>query len=309
MSDFSSIYAGTIGHNASFSHVEAEMFDRIDQPWLMGILNVTPDSFSDGGRYLTIDAALRQAERMVLDGARILDIGGESTRPGASPVAPAAQIARVVPVIYALRQRIPKEIWLSIDTCSSEVARAALEHGAGIINDVSAGLGDPEMLALAAQQRAAIVLMHMQGTPRTMQDQPHYDDVVADVSAFLRQRIDAALQAGVPRDAIAIDPGIGFGKRRLDNLQLLAALPQFCALGYPVLLGTSRKRFMGALCQIDDPCALMPATVATTALGVMAGVKVFRVHDVAANRQALEVAWAIRQAGRSLNTLNEASKP
>lgn len=272
------------------------MFQQIDQPWLMGILNITPDSFSDGGRYLSRDAALRQAERLVAEGARIIDLGGESTRPGALPVAANEQIARVVPVIRALRAQLPDDIWLSIDTRSSEVARAALEHGASIINDVSAGRDDPGMLPLAAQSRAAIVLMHMQGTPRTMQDAPHYDDVVAEVSAFLQQRIDAALQAGVPRDHIAIDPGIGFGKRRQDNLRLLAALPQLCALGYPVLLGTSRKRFMGALCQIDDPCALMPATVATTALGVMAGVKIFRVHDVAANRQALAVAWAIRQA-------------
>jgi len=257
---------------------------------------------------LTIDDALRQAECMVLEGARMLDIGGESTRPGALPVTPAEQMARVIPVIHALRQRLPDDIGISIDTCSSEVARAALEHGACLINDISAGLGDPKMLPLAAHRGAAIVLMHMQGTPRTMQDQPHYDDVVTEVSAFLQQRIDAALQAGVPRQAIAIDPGIGFGKRRVDNLQLLAALPRFCALGYPVLLGTSRKRFMGALCQIEDPCALVPATVATTALGVMAGVKLFRVHDVAANRQALEVAWAIRQAETSLNTLNDVSK-
>lgn len=283
------------------------MFQQIDQPWLMGILNITPDSFSDGGRYLTRDAALRQAERLVAEGARIIDLGGESTRPGALPVAANEQIARVVPVIRALRAQLPDDIWLSIDTRSSEVARAALEHGASLINDVSAGCDDPGMLPLAAQCRAAIVLMHMQGTPRTMQDAPHYDDVVAEVSAFLQQRIDAALQAGVARDHIAIDPGIGFGKRRQDNLHLLAALPRLCALGYPVLLGTSRKRFMGAICQIDNPCALMPATVATTALGVMAGVKIFRVHDVAANRQALEVAWAIHQASQSLHKYGEGS--
>ncbi|MDT4331616.1 dihydropteroate synthase [Methylomonas sp. MS20] len=271
------------------------MFHANAKPRLMGILNVTPDSFSDGGRFTGLAAAIRQAETMLEEGADIIDIGGESTRPGSEPVSADEQIRRVVPAIGAIA-KLGRPVTISIDTMLAPVAAAALDAGAEWINDVSGGLGDPCMLDLAAERGASIILMHMQGTPKTMQDAPHYQDVVGEVETFLKQRVDAALAAGIPRENIAIDPGIGFGKRKQDNLALLAHLDRFVALGWPVLLGTSRKRFMGGICNVEQPAELVTATAVTTALGVMAGVQLFRVHDVKANRQALDVAWAIKQA-------------
>lgn len=271
------------------------MFQPIDKPQLMGILNVTPDSFSDGGKFTGVAAAIRQAEKMIAEGADIIDVGGESTRPGSDPVSADEQIRRVVPAIAAIKSINP-EVKVSIDTTLSRVAAAALDAGASIINDISAGLGDSAMLAFAAKAQVPIILMHMQGIPKTMQNQPYYDDVLAEVIAALRQRIGEALAAGVLPENIAIDPGIGFGKRTQDNIGLLAHLNSFVELGYPVLLGTSRKRFMGSLCNVSQPDELVTATAVTTALGVMAGVQMFRVHDVKANRQAADVAWAIKQA-------------
>ncbi|GAB6140054.1 dihydropteroate synthase [Methylosoma difficile] len=264
------------------------------KPLLMGILNVTPDSFSDGGRYNSVSSALQQAEKMVAEGADILDIGGESTRPGSDPVDPAEQIRRVIPVITAIRSHLPKTVQLSIDTTSSEVAEAALEAGVNIINDVSAGNDDAAILALAAQADVPVILMHSLGAPKTMQDNPHYDDVVQEVLEALLLRVNTAQAVGIQADKIIIDPGIGFGKRKQDNLALLAHLEQLVGLGYMVLLGTSRKRFMGSICQVDNPAQLVTATAVTTALGVLSGVRIFRVHDVLENRQALEVAWAIK---------------
>ncbi|QWF71224.1 dihydropteroate synthase [Methylomonas paludis] len=264
-------------------------------PQIMGILNVTPDSFSDGGRYCSLTAALNQAENMIAEGADLIDVGGESTRPGSSPVPAEEQIRRVIPVITALRTLHPN-ISISIDTTLSTVADAAILAGARIINDVSAGLGDARMLEFAAASRTPIILMHAQGTPQTMQDNPYYADVVVEVKSTLQLRVTAALSAGVKPENILLDPGIGFGKRRQDNIDLLAHLAQFVALGFPVLLGTSRKRFMGNLLKLTDPGELVTATAVTTALGVMAGVQMFRVHDVKANRQAADVAWAIKQA-------------
>jgi len=270
------------------------MFKR-QAPQIMGILNVTPDSFSDGGRYGEINAALRQAEMMIDEGADILDIGGESTRPGSDPVLGEEQIRRVIPVIKAIHERHPK-LPISIDTTLSQVAEAALGAGASIVNDISGGSGDPNMLTMIAEAGAPIILMHMQGTPKTMQDNPYYADVITEVTDALRNCIDTALMAGVKPENLAIDPGIGFGKRKQDNIDLLAHLNRFVELGYPVLLGTSRKRFMGSICNVSEPCELVTATAVTTALGVMAGVQMFRVHDVKANRQAADVAWAIKQA-------------
>lgn len=271
------------------------MFSRNAAPQIMGILNVTPDSFSDGGRYSTIDAAMRQVEIMLEEGVDIIDVGGESTRPGSSPVSAAEQINRVVPIIAAIQAGFPG-LTISIDTCLSSVAEAALQAGATIINDVSAGMADAKMLPFAARCAMPIILMHMQGTPKTMQDNPHYQDAVSDIKIALQQRIDAALNAGIQPENIAIDPGIGFGKRTQDNIDLLAHLHQFVAMGFPVLLGTSRKRFMGSICPVSQPYELVTATAVTTALGVMAGVTMFRVHDVKVNRQAADVAWAIKQA-------------
>ena len=263
------------------------------RPLLMGILNVTPDSFSDGGQFVELDAACIAAERMVAEGADIIDIGGESTRPGAHSVDAATQIARVLPVVAALVKRLPAHIAISIDTRSAEVARALLGAGARIINDVAAG-NDAGMFEAVAEHGGAIVLMHMQGTPATMQQAPHYENVVTEVAAFLRARAAAAQAAGIPQDNIALDPGIGFGKTRVHNLRLLGALAELVACDYAVLLGTSRKRFMGAICGETNPRELLGASCATTALGVAAGVKLLRVHDVKANRQAADVAWAIR---------------
>lgn len=261
----------------------------------MGILNVTPDSFSDGGKFNHVDAAVRQVGQMLAEGADIIDIGGESTRPGSDPVSSDEQIQRVIPVIQEIRKQFANEFMISIDTTLSTVAEAALDAGANLINDVSAGQDDPDILALAAKRSAPIILMHKLGTPKTMQDDPYYVDVVTETIDFLKSRIAVALQAGIKEDNILIDPGIGFGKRKQDNLDLLANLDKLVALGFPVLLGTSRKRFMGAICNVTEPSELVTATAVTTALGVMAGVTVFRVHDVKENRQAADVAWAIKQ--------------
>ena len=275
------------------------MFAAFEKPLIMGILNVTPDSFSDGGKYNTMSAAVEQAEKMLADGADIIDIGGESTRPGSEPVPALEQIRRVVPVIEAIK-KLSSGLAISIDTTLSEVAEAALRAGADMINDVSGGTGDPKILTLTARLDAPIVLMHSKGAPKTMQDNPCYQDVVGEVLGALQVRVEAALQAGIKRERIIVDPGIGFGKRRQDNLDLLAHLDVIVGLGYPVLLGTSRKRFMGSLCNIQEPAELVTATAVTTALGVMAGVKLFRVHDVMENRQAADVAWAIRQSRKGL---------
>ncbi|MEQ8663757.1 MAG: dihydropteroate synthase [Gammaproteobacteria bacterium] len=272
------------------------MFDtlrRDGRPLIMGILNVTPDSFSDGGLHVDLGAACAHAERMVLDGADLVDVGGESTRPGAAPLAPGEERARVVPVIEQLARTLPATVVLSIDTRNPAVADAALAAGARIVNDVS-GARAPGMLETIARHQAGVVLMHMQGTPATMQRAPRYDDVVTEVRDYLLARAAAATAHGIPPGAIALDPGIGFGKTREHNLRLLAALTRFTATGYPVLLGTSRKRFMGAICAETVPGELVGATCATTALGVQAGVRLFRVHDVKPNRQAADVAWACR---------------
>ncbi len=266
--------------------------NALQPPWIMGILNVTPDSFSDGGRYLDIEAAVAQGLTMRDQGADIIDLGAESTRPGSQPVPAAEQERRVLDVIRRLREQIPPTVPFSIDTTSAQVAEAALNAGANWINDTSAGCDDPEMLSLAAERGAPIVLMHRRS--HDMQAAPQYTDVVREVIGHLADRVEAALAAGVAAEQILLDPGIGFGKRLEHNLALMAGLGELVDLGFPVLLGTSRKRFLGTVCGGLEPSALMPATSATTAIGVMAGVQVFRVHDVAGNRQAADVAWAVR---------------
>jgi dihydropteroate synthase len=263
---------------------------------IMGILNATPDSFSDGGLHFQRDEAVAKGLSMAEEGADIIDVGGESTRPGSNPVSGEEQLARVVPVIRELRLGLPERVLISVDTTLCTVAAAALDAGADFINDISAGRDDPGMLPLAAARRVPIVLMHMQGVPKTMQDSPSYQDVVSEVMDFLVERARLGEAAGIPREHIILDPGIGFGKRRDDNLTLLAHMDRFAASGYKILLGTSRKRFMGAVCHESEPQHLVAATVATTALGVGAGVRLFRVHDVRENRQAADVAHAICQA-------------
>jgi len=260
-------------------------------PLIMGILNVTPDSFSDGGQYLKPDIAIQRAQEMIEQGASIIDIGGESTRPGSEPVSAAAQLARVIPVIDGLRTNLANDIHLSIDARDPEVAERAIAAGATMINDISGGKST-EMLSLAATHSVPIVLMHMQGSPQSMQIEPKYFDVVREVGEFLSASAEQAVAAGVSSANIILDPGIGFGKTKFHNLEILRHLQDFVAFGYPVMLGTSRKRFMGAICKETVFKELVGATCATTVIGVRAGVKIFRVHDVRENRQAMEVALA-----------------
>lgn len=271
---------------------------NLDRPIIMGILNLTPDSFSDGGKFKDIAAAVQHATTMVEEGADIIDVGGESTRPGSQRVNADEQINRVIPVIKQLHQKLPDNIKISIDTTLSTVAQAALEAGATIINDISAGRDDPEIMQLVAENGCLYIIMHMQGTPATMQDNPIYKDVIEEIKNFLLQRSEEAQKAGIEKENIILDPGIGFGKTIEHNLELIANLQQFVDTGYPVLLGASRKRFIGSICGDRSPSELTVATCATTAIGVIAGVKLFRVHDVRPNRQAADVAWAIKNQSR-----------
>jgi len=268
-------------------------------PRLMGILTLTPDSFSDGGRYLAPDRALAHGLRMAEEGADIIDVGGESTRPGAERVPAAEQCRRVLEVIRALRARLPDGVRISIDTSLGEVAAAAVRAGADMLNDVSAGRDDPGIFALAAERGLPLVLMHMRGTPRTMQEAPRYDDVVEEVREFLLGRVQAAVDAGVPEEQLVLDPGIGFGKTVEHNLALLRGLRRLTTLDCPLLLGASRKRFMQAACGTAAGAELVGATCATTALGVWQDVRIFRVHDVCANRQAAALSWRLRQRAAS----------
>jgi len=259
----------------------------------MGVLNVTPDSFSDGGRFIAPDQAIAQVERMVAEGAGILDIGAESTRPGSRAVAPAEQIQRLQTI---LPRAVKLGAIVSIDTTSAEVARFALDAGAGIINDVSAGRDDPDMLPLAARRGTPVVLMHMLGRPRTMQADPRYDDVLAEVRQFLAGRLAAAAQAGLPRGKCIVDPGIGFGKRLEHNLALLAGVGKLACLGCPILVGPSRKRFIGELTGVQDASCRLGGTLAACIEAWRRGAAILRVHDVGPLAEALKVASAIRRA-------------
>lgn len=254
----------------------------------MGVVNVTPDSFSDGGRFLDPGAALIHARRLIADGADILDIGGESTRPGAEPVSGAEEIARVIPLIAAIRTE--SAIPISVDTMKPAVARAAVAAGATMWNDVAALRWSDDSLATAAELGCDVVLMHMLGEPRTMQDDPRYDDVVGEVTAFLAERAQAALDGGVARERIWLDPGIGFGKTLAHNLALLANLESLVALGFPVVLGASRKRFIAAIDRNADDNRL-GGSLAVALAASSAGVAAVRVHDVHETVQALSV-WA-----------------
>jgi len=260
---------------------------------VMGILNITPDSFSDGGDFIDTETAVKHALKMAEDGAAIIDIGGESTRPGAKPVPPQVQIKRVIPVIKQLVGKV--DIPLSIDTRNYDVAKQAVEAGAEIINDVTAG-DEREILELAAQSGCGIILMHMQGIPQTMQDNPVYDDVVEDIYRFLIKRAAKAEDTGVPKDKIFIDPGIGFGKTFEDNLILLKNIGKFVDSGYPVLVGTSRKGFLGKITGKKDPKQRIFGTAATVAYCVQKGVSVVRVHDVPQMLDVVKTASAISRA-------------
>ena len=257
----------------------------------MGVVNVTPDSFSDGGEFLDADAAIAHGTELAAEGAAILDIGGESTRPGADPVPEDEELRRTIPVVEGLAAE--NTGWeISIDTTKSVVAEAALEAGASIVNDVSALRFDPAMAGLVADRGATCCLMHMLGEPRTMQSDPRYDEVVSDVKAFLEERLAFAVGEGVPEDRVWLDPGIGFGKTVDHNLELLRRLDEIVAIGRPVVVGTSRKSFLGKLAGGRDESERLAGTIATNVIALERGASVFRVHDVAQNMDALRVAAA-----------------
>ncbi len=263
-------------------------------PLIMGILNVTPDSFSDGGRYVSTRDAVARGLEMIDEGADIIDIGGESTRPGSERVDAVEQKRRVLDVISALSQEISSDVLISIDTTLSDVAEAALDAGAGFVNDVTGGTDDAALMELVAERNVPYCIMHMQGRPDNMQDNPNYQNAAKEVKEFLVTQALKMQDLGLSTNNIILDPGIGFGKRTQHNLELLKQLNQICETDYAVLLGTSRKRFMGEISAAEDPAQRMPATCATTALGVEAGARIFRVHDVWQNRQAADVSYAIK---------------
>ncbi|MCX7993426.1 MAG: dihydropteroate synthase [Fimbriimonadales bacterium] len=264
---------------------------------VMGVLNTTPDSFYDGGRYASLNAALARVEQMLTEGADILDIGGESTRPGSQPVPEEEEIRRVIPLIETLLTRFPDAI-VSVDTTKSRVAQLALQAGACIVNDISGATFDPYMLDIIAQANALVVLMHIQGTPQTMQLNPTYDDVVAEVKATLYAHARRAMDAGVLPEHIWLDPGIGFGKTVEHNLLLLRGLPELATLGFPILIGTSRKSFVGHILGGLPPEERLEGTLATLALAVAWGADIVRVHDVKEAVRAVKVADALCRTTR-----------
>ena len=260
----------------------------------MGILNVTPDSFSDGGRHRSTSAALRHAREMIAEGADLIDVGGESTRPGADPVPEGEELTRVIPVIRALREET--NLPLSIDTTKARVAEEALGAGASIVNDVSGGRADRRMLEVVAAAGAGIVLMHRRGTPRTMQIRPRYRDVVEEVRRFLGARARKARQAGIPAGSISVDPGIGFGKTLRHNLELLRGIGRLADLGHPVLVGASRKSFLGTILGGAPVEGRLEASIAAAIAAVSAGARIVRVHDVGPTVRALRIVEAIGEA-------------
>jgi dihydropteroate synthase len=271
----------------------------IDRPFVLGILNVTPDSFSDGGRFDSFDAAITHARDMLEQGADAIDVGGESTRPqGATVVSVDEEMRRVIPILRALRAAFEGAL-ISVDTTKSEVAATAIRAGADIINDVSGFRLDPRMGEIAAAHGAGVVLMHSRGSVAEMGTYTHatYRDVVAEVIAELQESVDRAVAAGVRREAIVLDPGIGFAKRSEHSLRVLNELPRVAALGFPVLVGVSRKRFVGELARVQTTDQRVAGTVGANVAALIRGARLFRVHDVAPNRQALDVAWGVVQSG------------
>ena len=260
--------------------------------WLvMGILNVTPDSFHDGGRYFRQDAAVSHAREMAAAGAGVIDVGGESTRPGSKPVAAEEELNRVIPVIETIAPEVGVPV--SIDTSKAEVASQALKAGAKMINDVTALRGDPDMAGVAAAAGCPVCLMHMLGEPRTMQENPHYEDVIGDIASFLGERVEFAVSQGIKRENLIIDPGIGFGKTLEHNLEILRRLDEFLNLGLPLMIGASSKGFIGKVTGEVDTKKRLAGTLATTIVAFEKGARIFRVHDVAENYQALKLTEAI----------------
>jgi dihydropteroate synthase len=267
---------------------------QVPDPVLMGILNVTPDSFSDGGEFFGVKPAVVQAEKMLDEGAHIIDLGGESTRPGSDPVSPEEELRRVLPVVRGILESRP-ETKISIDTYRASTAEAALDAGARVVNDVTALRGDSRMAGLVAERGCPVVLMHMLGEPKSMQRDPRYENVVREVRDFLVSRVEYAISAGVREENVILDPGIGFGKTLRHNLELLNGLNVFVELGFFVLVGASRKSFLGKILGSDATGDRLFGTVATNVIAYERGATLFRVHDIRANKEALEVAAAVRR--------------
>ncbi len=274
--------------------IRNQVLDFTRKPFVMGILNVTPDSFSDGGRYFNQEHAVKQALLMEKQGADIIDVGGESTRPGSDPVSLEEELRRVIPVIQAIRQR--SEVLISVDTNKAIVAEQALQAGADIVNDVSAARFDPDMAAVVKNYNCPLVIMHMKGKPKNMQQEPYYDDVVAEIYHFFEERLQALTALGI--DRLILDPGIGFGKRVSDNLEIIRSLATFNPLGYPLLIGLSRKSFIGKLLnrEVEDRLA---GTIAANLLAVQNGAHILRVHDVPQTMDLLHM-WQAIQKGKIL---------
>jgi dihydropteroate synthase len=269
-------------------------FELGQRTWLVGVVNVTPDSFFDGGLYFEPARAIDRALALAAEGADIIDIGGESSRPGSNPIPAKEEKKRILPVVEVLKQK--NSVLISVDTTKAEVAEAALAAGADIINDISAGRFDPRMLPIAARSGAAVILMHMKGTPRTMQIAPHYDDVLGEVKAFLSERLEAAESCGLPRESILLDPGIGFGKQLDHNLILLNNLGALAELGRPLVVGISRKSFLGKILKVEAQDRL-EGTIAAAVVSILRGASLLRVHDIQAVKQAVAVAEAIMSQG------------
>jgi len=267
------------------------------RPWLMGVLNITPDSFYDGGRFFDKEKAIERALELASQGIDILDIGGESSRPGSDPITAEEELRRVLPVIKAIRPRL--KCLLSIDTYKAAVARAALEEGVEIINDITALRGDPEMIQVVTESQAGLILMHMKGTPKTMQLNPFYQDVISEITSFFQERMAVAQAGGIKADQIILDPGIGFGKRLEDNLRLINELDSFLFLGRPLLVGLSRKSFIGQILNLP-PEERLEGTIASAIISLMRGASILRVHDAQAVGRAVRVAEAIMSTRPSL---------
>jgi len=273
--------------------VKSKQYILGERTWIMGVLNITPDSFSDGGLFLTPKKAVEHGLRLTEEGADIIDIGGESSRPGSDPISITEELNRVIPVITELKQKT--NVLISIDTMKAKVAESALDAGADIINDISALRFDPDVAFLAAERKAPVILMHMLGTPKTMQDNPCYDNVLTQIHTFFEERIDYAVTQGIKKSKLLLDPGIGFGKRLEDNLILLKELSFFKDLNLPLLIGTSRKSFIGAILRLPVTQRL-EGTIASTTAAILNGAHIVRVHDVAAVRKAVLVTDAILTA-------------
>ena len=281
-------------------------FELGQRTWLIGVVNVTPDSFFDGGLYFEPARAIERALALAAEGADIIDVGGESSRPGSSPISAKEEKRRILPVVEVVKQR--PGLLVSVDTTKAEVAEAALAAGADIINDISAGRFDPRMLPLAAESGAGIVLMHMKGTPRTMQISPHYDDLLGEVKTFLRERLEAAESCGLAPESVLLDPGIGFGKKLKHNLALLNNLGSFGELGRPLVVGISRKSFLGKILNLEAHDRL-EGTIAAAVVSVLRGASLLRVHDLQAVKRAVAVAEAILSQGAAAARLEGQGKP